>query len=354
MGLAISGCGFESNTDDVNDSHDSMIVAPVFSSEDGIALDAYRACQSPISAEELLALPKVHMFESWLYHYDNPDDHADLWDAQSDLEFHRDSCAVDMANRFMRMYEVASETGDAMDMLQWAIAVNAVFDTFRVEVPEVPQDSTLDEIGRIMDKYTSWTQYEMNIMSYVYATMEYYHIFEAYRLWLGELPENLRRLAQEEFESWYQLTEARFAFWRDVSYNQAWYSMKPMEYQHYHSLLAENRLAELSIEHDIVFEGKTYHQLGETVTTKQWEDWLLENSVPDNEDFIEPDYVPDDSIVEDRKGAVREAFSRWLSARQAIAKALPKSQGISYDCLTADIHSRIVGKLEWLMPFEGY
>ena len=55
-------------------------------------------------------------------------------------------------------------------------------------------------------------------------------------------------------------------------------------------------------------------------------------------------------------GAARIALetfgaSRWLSARQAIASALPEEQGKSYDNITADIHCRIIGKLEDLIPY---
>lgn len=42
----------------------------------------------------------------------------------------------------------------------------------------------------------------------------------------------------------------------------------------------------------------------------------------------------------------------WLAARQAIAATLPDKQSKSYNYLTADIHCRIVGRLEWLVPFE--
>ena len=67
----------------------------------------------------------------------------------------------------------------------------------------------------------------------------------------------------------------------------------------------------------------------------------------------ETDRIPDDSLVADRVNTLKSTFSRWLKARQALASALPKEQGDSYDFLTADIHSRMVGKLADIIPYEN-
>ena len=321
--------------------------------EDSIACIESKKYQSPISAETLLLLAKVHSIEEDLLYYNNQriaEKHPDLF-----IVTYRDSCAFDLANRFMYIHQLVYENGDAMDMLQWAIAVNAVLDTFRVEIPEVHKDSTLDEIIRVISKFSSATNNELRLMSDADASIEYYYTIEAYRQWLDEMPEYLKPLAREEYEAWFRLNEARYAFWCDVSYSQEWYSLKPMEYDYYYSCLAENRRAELALERDIILFGKTYHQLGETVTTKQWEDWLAEKSVPEDIETlrdIHPDLNPDSTTVNERKETLHAAFSQWLEARQAIVAALPKAQRESYDQLTTDIHCRIVGTLEWLAPFE--
>ena len=180
--FAVSGCGTKPNAGDLNtgdlnagDSNDKDTVQVV--TPDPIRLDSMTfnkevLLDSPFSAETLLSLAKVHSFEDWLSNYGNTDGGPDDLEAvDSDYEAHRDSCAFELANRLMRMNEVVTEKGDAMDMLQWAVAVNVTIDTFCVKVPEVPHDSALNEIGRIMDKYTSWSQIEMNAMSDVYASM---------------------------------------------------------------------------------------------------------------------------------------------------------------------------------------
>lgn len=64
--------------------------------------------------------------------------------------------------------------------------------------------------------------------------------------------------------------------------------------------------------------------------------------------------IPSDSIVADCVNTLRASFSRWLKARQALAAALPKEQGDAYDNLTADIHSRMIGQLEDIIPYESY
>ena len=131
--------------------------------------------------------------------------------------------------------------------------------------------------------------------------------------------------------------------------------MKPMEVEGYYENLSANRRAELQLERGIIENGNSYHQKGKTVTSAQWEQWITDHSVPeDAEDMKEygrEDELPSDSIVTDRVNALKTAFSRWMAARKAIAAALPKQQGNSYDNLTADIHCRMIGKLDNIIPY---
>ena len=66
------------------------------------------------------------------------------------------------------------------------------------------------------------------------------------------------------------------------------------------------------------------------------------------------DRIPSDTLVADRVNTLMSTFGRWLKARQALATTLPKEQGDSYDYLTADIHSRMVGKLSDIIPYENW
>lgn len=324
--------------------------------EDSVAYIENTIYQSPISAKTFLSLAKVHSIEGTMVNYNNYElAEKDPENADAFIANHQDSCAVRLANRFMRMRDLAYENGDAMDMLQWAVAVNAVLDTFRFEMPELNRDSTLFEITRVITKFSSSSQHEMYIKYYFDAAIDYYLTIESYRKWLEEVSKKLQHLFLEEYVAWFQLNNERYAFWTDVSYPQAWYNINWMEIKHYYSCLARNRRAELAIERDIILDGKPYHQLGETVTSKQWEDWLKDNTLCNIQDLC-PLMIPDPSFFKRKIEELSDAFFRWLEARRAIAAALPDEQKESYNCLTEDIYSRVVGKLEWIVPFEklGY
>ena len=357
VALTLIACGH--NGKGSIDPRDTVQVPEGLSGEDSIAYIENMVIQSPISADDLLGLAEVHSLEEWLFNYNNFDRAAEEPEyADNFLATRRDSCAMRLANRFMRMHHLINENGDAMDELQFALAVNAILDTFRAEMPEVVPDSALDEIGRVMDKFSSLTQAEMNMQCYVLAAVDYYRAIEAYRRWLADVPVNLKTLAQEEYKAWNALNEVRFSFWRDVSYRQEYSSMKPMEIEAYYSNLADNRRAELAVERSIVLGGKPYRQLGKTVTTPQWEKWIAEKSKPEDYDLLvemeRDDLIPDESLVSEYVDQLKTSFSRWLAARQAFAAALPKDRATSYDNLTADIHSRMVGQLPLLVPFMDY
>ena len=356
--ILLSACGGQSalNAESTFDPRDTVNVPEGLTGEDSIAYIENMIVKSPIMAADLLGLAEVHSVEERLFLY------GDLGRPLNDPDYredpqteHRDSAAMRLANRFMRMGNLVNMNGNANDKLQWAVAVNAAIDTFLVAVPYLQSDSVIHEIGRVVYKYSNQTQGELNFMCYVDAMVDYYRTIESYRQWLASAPTSQKPLIQKEYEAWHDFNEARFAFWNDVSYRQEWYSMKPMEVEGYYENLSANRRAELQQERDIIENGKTYHQNGKAVTSAQWEQWIIDHSVPeDAEDMKElgrEDELPSDSIVTDRVNALKTAFSRWMSARKAIAAALPKQQSISYDNLTADIHCRIIGKLACIIPY---
>lgn len=352
------------------DPRDTVQVPEGMTGEDSVVYIENVVIQSPITAEDLLNLAEIHTFDQWVeewleYRKDLYESLKESNISNSELEeianslvvTHRDSCAMRLANRFMRMHHLVDMNGDAMDNLQWAVAVNVIIDTLCTEVSGEDRDSALYCIIDLINKFSSLNQPDMNLECYVESSICYYYTIEAFRKWLEVVPDSLKLLAQEEYKAWHDLNEARFTMWRDVSYMQCWYSAKPMEIEWYYQNLAENRRAELAVEQDIIVKGQPYKQKGKTVTTKQWERWIEAHSRPEDYDRIvelgRDNYMPSDSTVTERVSALRESFSRWLKARQALASALPKDRGISYDNLTADIHSRIVGKLPSLVPNYG-
>ena len=352
------GNSFTSDSGSIN-PRDTVVVPEYYTGEDSIAYIENAILQSPILSEDLLGLAEVHSVEDRLFNYNNFENAKEFPEyAEKFFPNHRDSAAMRLANRFMRMANLVNLNGNAKDKLQWAVAVNVALDTLCREEPTVPTDSAIYEIERVINKFSSLSQSEMNFQCYVDATIDYYRTIEAYRRWIASVPPHLKQLVQEEYEAWHNLNDARFEFWRDVSYTQEWYSAKPMEIEGYYESLSSNRRAELEIERDVILNGKSYNQKGVTVTSELWEQWILEHSVPEDIDLLKEvgreDEIPSDSIVSDYVNTLRTSFTRWLSARQAIAAALPKKQGKYYDNITADIHSRLVGKLDDVIPLEKW
>lgn len=354
--IACGGRSASSPDNDVN-PQDTVNVPEGYTGEDSIAYIENAVLKSNISAEDLLGLAEVHSVEDRLFDYNNEEKAEDNPEyAKEHIVTHRDSSALRLVNRIMRMNELVKQNGKANDKLQWAVAVNAAIDTFFVEEPTIRKDQAFEEIERVTSKFSSDTQSEMNFISYIYATLDYHKTIEAYRQWLQAVPKDIRALAQEEYEAWHDLNDARFNLWNDVSYRREWYSMKPLEIEGYYTNLSENRRAELNVERDIILNGKLYKQKGQTVTAKEWEKWIADNSVPEDLDMMEKNdtRIPSDSIVTDRVNTLKTTFARWLKARQDLAAALPKEQGDSYDYLTADMHSRMTGKLEAIIPYDYY
>ena len=324
--VACGGRSASGSDSDVN-PRDTVKVPEGYTGEDSIAYIENAVLKSNITAEDLLGLAEVHSVEGMLFDYNNEEKAEDNPEyAKEHIVTHRDSSALRLVNRIMRMNELVKKNGKANDKLQWAIAVNAAIDTFLVNEPTIRKGQVFEEIERVTSKFSSDTQSEMNFISYIYATLDYYRSIEAYRQWLQAVPKDIRQLAQEEYEAWHDLNDARFNLWNDVSYRREWYSMKPLEIEGYYTNLSENRRAELDVERDIILN-------------------MLEKN---------DTRIPSDSIVTDRVNTLKTTFARWLKARQDLAAALPREQGDSYDYLTADMNSRMTGKLEAIIPYDYY
>ena len=180
--LSACGGGSKRSADIAIDPRDTLTVPEGLTGEDSIAYIEDALMQSPISASDLLGLAEVHALEDYAYKYNDFERAKESPEYASEfLADHRDSAAMRLGNRFMRMANVVYRNGNAKDKLQWAIAVGVALDTFRVAVPSLSPDSTLNEILRVMEKFSSDTQGEMNMMCYVSATIEYYRTIEAYR-----------------------------------------------------------------------------------------------------------------------------------------------------------------------------
>ena len=242
--VLMSACGGHTiNTGSNFDPQDTVVVPEGLTGEDSIAYIENMIVKSPISATDLLRLAEVHTVQDRLFHcYEEAGCPVyDPYSREDHQTERRDSAAMSLANQLIRMAELVNLNGDANDKLQWAVAVNAAIDSFHVAVPSLPIDSVISDISRVVSKFSNDTQSELNFIAYVDGTVDYFRTIEAYRQWLSEVPSNLKSLMQNEYVAWYNFNEARFAFWRDVSYNQEWYSMKPMEIEGYYENLYNGR-----------------------------------------------------------------------------------------------------------------
>ena len=164
-----------SSTTSLVNPRDTVMVPEGLTGEDSIAYIENTIMHSPISADDLLSLAEVHTLEGMLSYYNNYKRAQEYPDnAEHYLATQRDSAAMRLANRFMRMYHLVNLNGSANDKLQWAAAVNTALDAFHREVPSVASDSSLSEIVRVTSKFSSLTQSEMNLQSYIYASVAYY------------------------------------------------------------------------------------------------------------------------------------------------------------------------------------
>ena len=354
--VLLSACGGRAGSN--FDPRDTVNVPEGLTGEDSIAYLENAIVKSPISAADLLGLSAVHTVQDRLFHcYEEAGCPVyDPYSREDHQTERRDSAAMSLANRLIRMADLVNLNGNAKDKLQWAVAVNAAIDSFHVAGPSLPVDSVISDISRVVSKFSNDTQSELNFIAYVDGTVDYYRTIEAYRQWLSEVPSNLKSLMQNEYVAWHNFNEARFAFWRDVSYNQEWYSMKPMEIEGYYENLSANRRAELEEERSIILEGKPYFQKGKTVASSQWEKWITDHSVPEDIEYLRNEFwkdrIPSDSIVNNRVNTLKSTFSQWMEARKAIVKALPQEQSKWYDNITSDIFCRLVGRLNNIIPLE--
>ena len=167
--IACGGRSASSPDNDVN-PRDTVNVPEGYTGEDSIAYIENAVLKSNISAEDLLGLAEVHSVEDRLFDYNNEEKAEDNPEyAKEHIVTHRDSSALRLVNRIMRMNELVKQNGKANDKLQWAVAVNAAIDTFFVEEPTIRKDQAFEEIERVTSKFSSDTQSEMNFISYIYG-----------------------------------------------------------------------------------------------------------------------------------------------------------------------------------------
>ena len=121
--VLMSACGGHTiNRDSDFDPRDTVNVPDGLTGEDSIAYIENAILKSPISAADLLGLAEVHTVQDRLLHcYEEAGCPVyDPYSREDHQTERRDSAAMCLANRLIRMANLVNLNGDANDKLQWA------------------------------------------------------------------------------------------------------------------------------------------------------------------------------------------------------------------------------------------
>ena len=108
MFVACGGRSASTSDSDVN-PRDTVKVPEGYTGEDSIAYIENAVLKSDITAEDLLGLAEVHSVEDRLFDYNNEEKAEDNPEyAEAHMVTHRDSSALRLVNRIMRMSELVN------------------------------------------------------------------------------------------------------------------------------------------------------------------------------------------------------------------------------------------------------
>lgn len=303
--------------------------------EEAIAEEEAKA-HTAVTLDMLLAAPVEVEFQ-WYQYMDSTE---------------MDDAAMKLLCRIMSMYELCST---AADDWVWCQAVDTLAHQFMREKKvylSQPQEfeTAIAAAKHQIDWYDFGSQLEMNLYSTVDARLDYLRVVYKYRqmaaYWsLGDKLKKMPKLLFEEFSAWHNWATAQYqVYHREKTEGLPYYSMLPMELNAYAQWLTENRMRMLSVEEEVIEYGTVYKQQGKTVTGEQWQK-------------VRAAHASDTAAL--------DAAEQWIAARQRIVRYLSAQKSAyqgsnykkiseSYDCITADIHSRIAGTLAPVVPEEYY
>lgn len=256
-----------------------------------------------------------------------------------------DTAALELANRVVAMY-TSIDFSMADNVWAWAEATDTVVQQY-ADDNCIQYDTAVVDLHQILERlgYTIESQWSMNTYEDYMTVIRTYDAVMAYKRLINDLTDmELKQLVRAEYNAWFEWIDAEyFTFVYGVHGNDR-YTMLPLEYGEFHSYHTENRLEALRVERDILTQGKTYRQQGQTVTVEQWNQWLDEQGYQED---MSPDFNMDEPTETDFPALIKDKTERWLAARHAVSAYLgtKKARGQSYHNLTADIHACIIGTL---------
>lgn len=270
-----------------------------------------------------------------------------------------------------RMMQTVQDIRTAEDGIAWVLALNEnILDYSRRIDRRIYEDRAEDSAARaiedLIDIYAAGNQPELNTYAYVTSILEIYKVINEYKRTMSiHMDEpHLSVLLYNEYQEWFNINNAANGIMSFHTYAAAGYSAMPMEINLTFAYWSEQRHKELMAEKDTFwkyhwepfkadckrvspkrflkliryFESLTI----DTVVKTNAKDWNLKKSeyaydrLDGNFDF--------DKISEMAR-LYEEAYCKWLTVREEIARHLPKEQGSSYREATKQMNARLYADL---------
>lgn len=255
----------------------------------------------------------------------------------------REEAALALANRVITMYSSTNHT-QADSVWLWGMATEKAVIQYAKE-NKMQRDSAVCDLHDALQYYgyDEYTPYTMTEHAQYLTVIQTYDAITRYRQLLSKIEDKqLKKLIRAEFNAWFEWLDAEYFTNEYHTHGSDSYDSLPLELNDFHAYYTDNRLAMLDIEEDILLNDKSYLQRGKTVTAKQWQDWLNKQGYKEG---MSPEFNMEEPLDTDFPALIKDKTERWLAARQAVSMYLGEKagKGLSYDCLTADIHASIIG-----------
>ena len=264
----------------------------------------------------------------------------------------REEMALSLANRVVTMY-TSVDYSIADNVWLWAEAVEQVVRQYAKD-NKMKYDTAVYDLHEALSYYgyDIQTQLSMNERAYYLTVIQTYDAAVRYQRLIDHIADpRLKTLVRAEYNAWFEWMDAQYFTNTYYTHGNDHYSALPLDFWAFHKYHTDNRLATLDIEEDVLVEDKPYQQKGKTVTGKQWRTWLDKQGYREE---MSPEFNMHEPLETDFPALIKDKTEKWIAARQAVAQYLgdKKGKGQSYDFITADIHSCIIGKLKPLIKME--
>lgn len=272
-----------------------------------------------------------------------------------------------------RMMQSVQYVRTAEDAIAWTLALNEDVKEYGRRIDRRIHDRRAEDaaalaIENLINVYGAGNQPEMNAESYVLSILEHYRAVNEYiRTMRFPLKEQLAELVYREYREWFDMNNAANGLMVFYTYAAARYSALPMDINMTFAYWSEQRYKELKIEDDSFwkYHREPFKSDSRKISKKRFlklirffSDLTLDAIVKTNAkewDLRRSEYAYDrldgcfdfDRISEMAR-LYEDAYCNWLTAREDIARYLPKDQGRTYRETTKEMNARMYMDLSLL------